>query len=254
MSTVGTFRVVGTRQTIRTAADAADLGTVLGVWAHPDDETYLSGGLMALARAAGRRVVCASATLGEHGTDEPEHWPPDRLARLRGHEATAALSVLGVTDHRLFGLEDGTLADLDPAAGEARVRALLVEVRPDTVVTFGPDGMSGHPDHRTVSGWVERAWRDTRPTARLLQATTTAAFATEFADIHEAVPAFGDGLPLQTPEEEIGVEVCLDDELADLKLVSLRAHASQIQPVIDVIGVDRLRAWFRTERFRVVEP
>jgi len=254
MSGVTTFDALRSPRTIRTAADAADLGTVLGVWAHPDDETYLSGGLMALARAAGRRVVCASATLGEHGTDDPVAWPPDRLGRLRAHEATAALAVLGVTDHRLFGLEDGTLADLDPVAGEARVRALLVEVRPDTVVTFGPDGMSGHPDHRTVSGWVERAWRDTCPAAQLLQATTTAGFAAEFADIHEAVPAFGEGLPLQTPEEEIGVEVRLDDELADRKLVSLRAHASQIQPVIDVIGVERMRAWFRTERFRVVEP
>jgi LmbE family N-acetylglucosaminyl deacetylase len=254
MSAVATFATVGPRRTIRTAADAAELGTVLAVWAHPDDETYLSGGLMALTRAAGRRVVCASATLGEHGTDDPEAWPPDRLARLRGHEATAALSVLGVTDHRLFGLEDGTLADLDPVAGVARVRALLIEVRPDTVVSFGPDGMTGHPDHRAVAAWVETAWRDTCPTARLLQATTTAGFAAEFADIHALVPVFGDGLPVQTPEEDVGVEVRLDDDLADRKLASLRAHASQVQPVVDLIGVDRLRAWFRTERFRVVEP
>ena len=44
--------------------DAADLGTVLGIWAHPDDETFLSGGLMAMAREAGQRVVCVTATLG----------------------------------------------------------------------------------------------------------------------------------------------------------------------------------------------
>ena len=57
-----------------------DLGTVLGVWAHPDDEAYLSGGLMAMARDAGSRVVCVTATRGELGTPDPQAWPPERLA------------------------------------------------------------------------------------------------------------------------------------------------------------------------------
>ncbi|HXV94036.1 MAG TPA: PIG-L family deacetylase, partial [Pseudonocardia sp.] len=54
------------------SVDLADLGTILGVWAHPDDETFLTAGLMALAREAGNRVVCATATRGERGTDDPE--------------------------------------------------------------------------------------------------------------------------------------------------------------------------------------
>ena len=45
-------------------ADVSALGTVLGIWAHPDDEVYLSGGLMAMARDRGQRVVCVTATLG----------------------------------------------------------------------------------------------------------------------------------------------------------------------------------------------
>jgi LmbE family N-acetylglucosaminyl deacetylase len=44
------------------------LGTIMGIWVHPDDEAYLSGGLMALARANGQRVVCVTATRGELGT------------------------------------------------------------------------------------------------------------------------------------------------------------------------------------------
>ena len=55
-------------------ADAARLGTLLGIWAHPDDEAFLSAGLMAAARDAGHRVVCVTATLGERGTDDQ---PPD---------------------------------------------------------------------------------------------------------------------------------------------------------------------------------
>ena len=65
----------------RTITDAARLGTVLGIWAHPDDEAFLSAGLMAAARDAGQRVVCVTATLGEHGTSDPGSWPPNRMAR-----------------------------------------------------------------------------------------------------------------------------------------------------------------------------
>jgi GlcNAc-PI de-N-acetylase len=61
----------------------AALGTILGVWAHPDDEAYLSGGLMAMARDLGSRVVCVTATRGELGTTDPVAWPPTRLATAR---------------------------------------------------------------------------------------------------------------------------------------------------------------------------
>ena len=53
-----------------------DLGTVLSVWAHPDDETYLCGGLMADAVRRGNRVVCVTATRGELGSPDEERWPP----------------------------------------------------------------------------------------------------------------------------------------------------------------------------------
>ena len=66
-----------------TTDEVAGLGTILGIWAHPDDEAYLSGGLMAIARQAGCRVVCVTATRGELGTGDPVTWPPDRLAEER---------------------------------------------------------------------------------------------------------------------------------------------------------------------------
>ncbi|HLZ38595.1 MAG TPA: PIG-L family deacetylase, partial [Mycobacteriales bacterium] len=53
---------------IDSPSGVADLGTILGIWAHPDDEAYLSAGLMAIARGAGSRVVCATATRGELGS------------------------------------------------------------------------------------------------------------------------------------------------------------------------------------------
>src|SRR5947209_18653369 len=75
------------------------LGTIVGVWAHPDDEAYLSAGLMAAAVEAGNRVVCVTATRGEHGTYDPESWPPERLARARERELLASLGAIGVREH-----------------------------------------------------------------------------------------------------------------------------------------------------------
>ena len=58
---------------------ATDLGTVLGVWAHPDDDIYLSAGLMAAAVDAGSRVVYVTATRGEGGSMDEERWPPETM-------------------------------------------------------------------------------------------------------------------------------------------------------------------------------
>jgi LmbE family N-acetylglucosaminyl deacetylase len=237
-----------TTTTISDLDDARTLGTVLGVWAHPDDEAYLSAGLMALARAAGNHVTCVTATLGEHGTDDPVSWPPTRLASTRHMEIAASMAILGVTDHRLLGYEDGTLSEQPAAPAVAAIAAIIEEVRPDTIVSFGPDGMTGHPDHRTVSSWTTAAWQESRQ-GRLLHATTTAAFAEEHADLHERIPVFGPGLPLRTPADEVALAVALDDDLLDRKLAALRAQATQTGPLLTMIGEQAFRAWWRTETF-----
>jgi LmbE family N-acetylglucosaminyl deacetylase len=237
------------RLDVRTPEDAEQLGTVLGVWAHPDDEAYLSSGLMALARRAGSHVACVTATRGEHGTDDPERWPPARLARTRDLEVAAAMAVLGVEDHRCLEIEDGTLADQDRVAAVSRLARLVEDLRPDTIVTFGPEGMTGHPDHRTVSTWVTDAWWRTGARARLLYATTTDAFADEFADLHDEIGVFGPGLPLRTPLDEVAVRVHLDSALQDVKFAALRAQATQVQPLVALMGEDRFVSWWRTETF-----
>jgi LmbE family N-acetylglucosaminyl deacetylase len=52
-------------------SDIRELGTVLSIWAHPDDEAYLCDGIMAMAAAAGSRVVCVTAARGELGVTDP---------------------------------------------------------------------------------------------------------------------------------------------------------------------------------------
>jgi LmbE family N-acetylglucosaminyl deacetylase len=230
--------------------DAAGLGTVLGIWAHPDDEAFLSAGLMAAARDAGNRVVCVTATLGEHGTDDPRQWPPERLAAVRGHEVRASLAALGVAEHHVLGIADGTCADQSRDVVVRRLARIVSDVAPDSIVTFGPDGFTGHEDHQTVSRWAGAARAVAAPWARLLYATTTEEFATWWEPARHAFPVFlTEELPLGTPRSALAVELCLDADLLDRKMVALRAQASQTTGLIAALGEERARELWSTETF-----
>lgn len=82
------------------------LGTILGVWAHPDDETYLCGGLMARAAAAGDRVVCITATRGENGSPDEDRWPSGA--------ALAAVRTCEMRPHSRFSGSPSTTGSTTP--------------------------------------------------------------------------------------------------------------------------------------------
>jgi LmbE family N-acetylglucosaminyl deacetylase len=216
----------------RGTTSIAQLGTILSVWAHPDDETYLAAGVMAAARDQGARVICVSATAGEHGTEDPHRWPPERLGRVRQWEASAAMAVLGVAEHRFLGYVDGELDPGDHSAVEV-IGQLLDEVQPDTILTFGPDGMTFHPDHIAVHRWVTAAWRQRDEPARLLYSTTTR----EFLDRHGAgLESWNmymtDERPIGVREADAALHVRLNGAELDRKLTALRAMATQTSGLI----------------------
>jgi LmbE family N-acetylglucosaminyl deacetylase len=226
-----------------------DLGTILSVWAHPDDETYLAGGIMAAASDHGRRVVCASATAGELGTDDPIAWPPARLGPVRRWEAAAAMAVLGVREHCVLGLPDGALADHD-GTGVAWVGHLLDEVRPDTILTFGPDGITYHPDHMAVSRWVTRAWLDRGRPGRLLHATPTVEHLDRFGELYEEWDMYmSDERPTGVPESDLAVHLLLDGSALDRKLTALRSLATQTSALIAILEPDVYAAQVAEEAF-----
>ncbi|MFD2093472.1 PIG-L deacetylase family protein [Blastococcus deserti] len=228
--------------------------TLLGVWAHPDDEAYLSAGLMAALTAAGWRVVVATATRGESGTDDPEALPPARLAAVRQQELADSLAVLGVTDHRWLRasrpLLDGELADLPEQEGAGIVAGLLEDVRPDLVVTFGPDGLTGHSDHRAVSRWTTRAWQQGGACGELWYAALTSDFLARWGRLCTEQSVWMDGGPPAPVADAdlVHVEVCSGARL-DRKFAALAAHTSQTAGLIARVGEERYRAWWSTEAF-----
>jgi LmbE family N-acetylglucosaminyl deacetylase len=233
-------------------ADVAELGTIVSVWAHPDDEAYLCGALMFLARSAGSRVVCVTATRGELGVTDPVRWPPERLANIREAEMAECLRRLGVTEHHWLGYPDGGCAEVDQAEAAGRIAAVLEAVRPDTVLTFAVDGQTGHPDHIAVHHWTREAVRQTGIGTLHVVANTP-------DWLEEHLPKFLEyGVLMGSAPEPwsgpLSVDLQLDPSTLQRKLSALAAQASQTEAMRALAGEDYYRRLVSTERFRVLVP
>ena len=131
-------------------------GTVLAVYAHPDDPDVSAGGTLARWASEGASVhVCICAD-GDKGSTDPDTDPTDLVARRR-EEVAASGAILGVKAHHWLGFQDGELDDQRRL--RARLVALVREVGPDVVVAPDPTAVFfgqhyiNHLDHRQV-GWA----------------------------------------------------------------------------------------------------
>jgi LmbE family N-acetylglucosaminyl deacetylase len=135
----------------------------MGVFAHPDDESLGVGGTLAKYATEGVDVFLVTATRGDagrfqgHREGEPEHPGREGLGQIREAELRAAARVLGIREVSVLGYRDQELDRADPGEVIARLAGELRRVRPDVVITFGPDGAYGHPDHIAISQFTTAA-------------------------------------------------------------------------------------------------
>ena len=132
---------------------------LLCVVAHPDDESLALGGTLARYASEGIETSLVVATRGELGwTGSPADYPgPVALGRIREAELRSAAAALGLRQVEFLDYLDGSLAGVDPAGPVAAIVAAVRRVRPAVVVTFGPDGAYGHPDHIAISQFTTAA-------------------------------------------------------------------------------------------------
>ena len=95
------------------------------------------------------------------------HPGAEALAKIREAELRAAAAVLGVHDVSLLDYHDQALDSAAPHRAIADIAAHLRRVRPDVVVTFGPDGAYGHPDHIAICQFTTAAFTHISTTMRL---------------------------------------------------------------------------------------
>ncbi len=146
---------------------------LMAILAHPDDESALGQVLAKYARE-GKKVYLVIATDGRYGTSDHAGIPPgDSLARIRKNESICAAEVLGIEPPIFLDLHDvfGLLTGLDEYFIQTRqakdkIAAIIKQINPDILITFGPDGDTGHLDHKGISdlvtevvlreGWYEK--------------------------------------------------------------------------------------------------
>ena len=208
-------------------SDLARLGTVVAVVAHPDDESFGLGALLAALATAGAvtRVVCfthgEASTLGIGA----------ELGKIRHRELLAAADVLGVKRVRLADYPDGRLSDVAPTLLDSEIEADLADAA--LVVVFEPAGVTGHLDHRAATAAATRvAGRRGLPVlewgvAAEVAATLNAEFSTAFAPV-------------------VGVDVVVD-RTAQLAAIDCHESQSHDNPVL----VRRLALQGSVERVRL---
>ena len=229
--------------------------TLAGVWAHPDDECYAMYGSVARHAAdPGFRLVVLHATDGDAGEIAPGvPTTPAGLGAWRREEDAEAWRALGVVPdrHVWLGHPDGRLADVGARLVDEVTDFLRAE-RPDVVTTFGPDGVTGHPDHLAIGAATERAFHRVREEGgsglhRLLFGCIPER-AFRIAQRYRVGTGLGAWDPTRVfhlrgvPDAEVGVVVRHRDDLERM-LAAHKAHRSQRHVMFDPAGTDE--RWMR---------
>ncbi|WP_165164368.1 N-acetyl-1-D-myo-inositol-2-amino-2-deoxy-alpha-D-glucopyranoside deacetylase [Corynebacterium qintianiae] len=221
---------------------------VVAVHAHPDDEAISTGGALADLAARGADVLVVTCTLGEEGEVIGEKYAhlvadaADQLGGFRIGELSRACGVLGVRqrflgdvgryrDSGMAGAESSRNPRAFVNSGDAAVddlAAIFAEERPHLVLTYGPDGGYGHPDHIRAHEITHAAAQCTGAVRRILWAVR----------LREELEA---NLPVEIPEgwtrpapgeldavDRSDTWVELDDRAYTAKVEAMRAHATQV--------------------------
>ena len=129
------------------------------ITAHPDDESLGLGGVIAKYASEGIDTYLVTATRGERGWQDKSKPDPGLqvLGKLREAELQAATAVLGIKELTFLDYIDGDLDRADHNKAVGKIVAELRRVRPQVVLTFGPDGAYGHPDHIAICQFATAA-------------------------------------------------------------------------------------------------
>jgi LmbE family N-acetylglucosaminyl deacetylase len=241
--------------------------TLMAIFAHPDDEAFGTGGTLAKYAAEGVEVHLVTATLGEAGrVADPVLSVTRPLGAWREQELRCACECYGIRQLHLLGYMDGQTTVVPQSGAVYKIVKLLREIKPQVVISFGPEGIYGHYDHLAVHRWATAAvelaaetdcWAEAGPPHRVAKFYHRAMFeeqVTQIEEINGSSFVLIDGVPFPFsgyPAEKI-TTVIDTGGWAEAKLRGIRCHASQLRPDIPYLQEDfdpSSQPWFSREAF-----
>ena len=219
--------------------------TLMAIFAHPDDEAFGTGGTLTKYAQEGVEVHLVTATLGEVGQlANPNMKLSQPLNVVREQELRCACACYGLSQLHLLGYIDGQTTIVPPSGAVFKIVKLMRQLRPQVVLSFGPEGIYGHYDHLAVHRWVTAAVQLANESDRWPELGSAHAVMKFY---HRAMPEeqiklmeqnFGrsavpmDGIPFPFtgyPMEKITTIIDVRAHI-QAKLQGIHCHASQVDP------------------------
>lgn len=200
--------------------------TILCVYAHPDDESFGPAAVLARYTRAGTKVYGLFFTRGQHGQSVLQPPPsPEELGQLREADLREAAAETGFAGVEVLDYEDGTLDLAPPRQLEDHVMTTIERDQPDVLITFGPGGITHHPDHLAVHRAAVKAFRHAVGNGMGLQELYYDAVPPEQAQAMDLA-----GLPDGSPNTWIDAIPA-----AEIQLAALRAHARHVADAAEMV-------------------
>jgi LmbE family N-acetylglucosaminyl deacetylase len=241
--------------------------TLVAIFAHPDDEAFGSGGTLTRYANEGVDVHLVLATRGEAGRSvNAAVVPTQPMSLLREQELRCACNCFGIKQLHLLNYMDGQTTLVPVSEAVFKLVKLLRKLKPQVVISFGPEGIYGHFDHLAVHRWSDAAvtltaaadrWPEAGPAHRVAKFYHRAMPQDQVMLLKERIgrdAVLMDGIPFPFvgySQDAITTMVNVRD-YAWAKLAGVRCYASQINqdtPFFDD-GFDPLaHPWFWQETF-----
>lgn len=247
------------------------MGTLMAVFAHPDDEAFGTGGTLARYAARGCDVYLVTATRGESGQiAEPDLATSANLPYVREQELRCACQAYGIHPPRFLDYVDGQLPLVHQGQAVGKLVRIIRELRPQVLITFGPDGIYGHYDHIAAHRWATIAVDlaadpgcfpdsltgtcEPHQVAKLYYRVLAEDQVDAMSEDGKPAAVMMDGVPFafaRWRQDEITTIIDVSEYL-EIKLRGIRCHATQVgrhNRFVDTPDEVMREPWFRRETY-----
>lgn len=201
------------------------MNRAIGIFAHPDDEAIIIGGTLIQLAELGWETHLICATKGEASTAyDRDYVKKEELGQVREQELLRAAEIMGVKNVHFLDYMDATLVNQDEAEAVEKIAAHLNTLQPELIYTFEVNGISHHPDHKTVHRWMMKLLHEGK--------LNYAPEAVYLATVDNRAGRLKNGLLMGSPIEEISTIIDIE-RVADQKAQAILAHRTQLKMLIN---------------------